>query len=54
MSVPGFIRQPLKGMGTALGRFVTRVLQAAVGAVVAFFILLVLDALLLRDVRREA
>jgi len=54
MRVPDFIRQPLKGMGTALGRFVTRVFQVAVASVVVSFVLLVLDALLLDDVRREA
>lgn len=41
------------GMSTGLGRFVLRVLKLAGISVVAAFVLLVLDATLLRGVKRE-
>jgi len=53
VTIPDFLRRPLKGMATGLGRFVLRVVKLAVLTALTGFVLLVLDALLLRGVRRE-
>jgi hypothetical protein len=50
---PEFIRRPLKGMSTGLGRFVLRVVKLAGISVIATFVFLVLDAVLLRGVERK-
>jgi len=51
--IPEFIRRPLKGMRTGLGRFVLRMVKLAGISVAATFVFLVLDATLLRGVESE-
>ncbi|MGE5595086.1 MAG: hypothetical protein ACM3S1_03510 [Hyphomicrobiales bacterium] len=54
MAVPEFIRKPLKGMGTGLGRFVLKIVRLGLIGAAVTAVLIVLDSLLLPDADRDA